>query len=417
MKNTLADFNFFYSFFRPAVDYGTFNHYRNVAVRGRENIPWGSRIIFAPCHQNALMDALLILLLTRRPVAFLARADIFSNPTVASFLNFLRISPVYRIRDGRDQLGKNEEVFDNARQVLLKGMPLCLMAEGRHNDRHQLLPLVKGMFRIAGETQRRLGDEPLYIVPVGFDYDEYQQSYSNICINIGKPIAVSDYMDTYLTNEPVALNQMRDALGQALRAQMHHCSEKERYDDEYAYTHSATPDALRRLHLPNTPWGRFQARQDVSRQLADLSPEEREPLLDQGRAYRERLERCGVPLWFASKQFGFGRAALSLIAVVATLWLILPIWRWWLLSNLIVYLPTNPIMRRLIKDTQFRSSVNYGVRLFLSFFYIVIAAIVTLFTTGPAMALAMLILGALSAHVTPRIMVLLRDVYYFLKLR
>lgn len=415
MKNTLADFNFFYTFFRPFVDYGTYNHYRNVVIRGRNNIPWGEHYIFAPCHQNALMDALLVLLITHRPVAFLARADIFSNPTIASFLNFLRISPVYRIRDGRDQLGKNEEVFNNSRDVLLKGMPLCLMAEGRHNDKHQMLPLVKGMFRIAGETQKRLGDKPLYIVPVGIDYDEYQQPYSNVCINIGKPIAVQDYMPMYEENEPVALNQMRDALAVALKGQMHHVTTKEEYDAEYAYCHMQTQATLKELSLSNTPWGRFMARKHISEQLANLAEEERATHLAEGAAWAQQVAEQGVPLWFASKGWNWGKTALSVLGVLTTLWLILPIWKYWMLSNLIVYLPTHLLAKKLIKDTQFRSSVNYGIRLFATFFYILIAAIVMALTHSVASGLTTIVLGMLSAHVTPRIFMLLRDIYYSLK--
>lgn len=415
MKNTLADFNFFYSFFRPIVDYGTYAHYRRVTIKGRNNIPWGEHYIFAPCHQNALMDALLVLLITGRPVAFLARADIFSNPTIAAFLNFLRISPVYRIRDGRDQLGKNEQVFNNSRDVLLKGMPLCLMAEGRHNDKHQLLPLVKGMFRIAGETQRRLGAKPLYIVPVGFDYDHYEQPYANVCLNIGKPIAVQDFMADYEANEPVALNRMRDALAHSLKEQMHHVTSTDQYDDEYAYCHSQTQATLRQLHLRNNPWGRFVARQHVSQQLAAMTPDERAPFLAAGADYRARMQSRGIPLWFASKGWNWGKSALALLGVMLALSVILPIWKYWLLSNLIVYLPTHLLVRRLIKDTQFRSSVNYGIRLFATFLYVLVATVVMACCHGVLMGLVTLLLGAASAFVTPRIFLLLRDVYYGMK--
>ena len=67
----------------------------------------------------------------------------------------------------------------------------------------------------------RLGDHPLYIVPTGIDFDEYEQPYSKVVVNIGAPIPLQPFMDTYRDNEPVALNQMRDALAKALLPQMH----------------------------------------------------------------------------------------------------------------------------------------------------------------------------------------------------
>ena len=415
MKNTLADFNFFYSILRPLVDYGTYNHYRSVTIRGRENLPQHDAYILAPCHQNALMDALLILLIHPRPIAFLARADIFQKKAQAKALNFLRIGPVYRIRDGRDNLSRNDQVFKNSREVLEKGVPLCLMAEGTHNDKHQMLPLVKGMFRIACGTQKELGDKPLYIVPVGLDYDHYEDLYHNVCINIGKPIDVRPFMAEYETNEPVALNQMRQALAEGLGQQMHNVLANEHYDDEYAYCHLKTQETLKELKLKNNPWGRFMARKHISQQLAQLTEEDKLPLYAQGAAFAAEQKQKGVPLWFASKGWTRGKSLLALLAVAFTVWAIAPIWKYWLLSNLIVYLPTHLITKYKIKDPQFRSSVNFGIRLFATFLYMLITFIVFICCKGFWTALGVLLLGFVSIHVTPRIFILLRDVWYGMK--
>jgi 1-acyl-sn-glycerol-3-phosphate acyltransferase len=415
MKNTLADFNFFYSILRPLVDYGTYNHYRSVTIKGRENLPQHDAYILAPCHQNALMDALLILLIHPRPIAFLARADIFQKKAQAKALNFLRIGPVYRIRDGRDNLSRNDQVFKNSREVLEKGVPLCLMAEGTHNDKHQMLPLVKGMFRIACGTQKELGDKPLYIVPVGLDYDHYEDLYHNVCINIGKPIDVRPFMAEYETNEPVALNQMRQALAEGLGQQMHNVLANEHYDDEYAYCHMKTQETLKELKLKNNPWGRFMARKHISQQLAQLTEEDKLPLYAQGAAFAAEQKQKGVPLWFASKGWTRGKSLLALLAVAFTVWAIAPIWKYWLLSNLIVYLPTHLITKYKIKDPQFRSSVNFGIRLFATFLYMLITFIVFICCKGFWTALGVLLLGFVSIHVTPRIFILLRDVWYGMK--
>lgn len=415
MKNTLADFNFFYSILRPLVDYGTYNHYRSVTIKGKENLPQHDAYILAPCHQNALMDALLILLIHPRPIAFLARADIFQKKAQAKALNFLRIGPVYRIRDGRDNLSRNDQVFKNSREVLEKGVPLCLMAEGTHNDKHQMLPLVKGMFRIACGTQKELGDKPLYIVPVGLDYDHYEDLYHNVCINIGKPIDVRPFMAEYESNEPVALNQMRQALAEGLGQQMHNVLANEHYDDEYAYCHLKTQETLKELKLKNNPWGRFMARKHISQQLAQLTEEDKLPLYAQGAAFAAEQKQKGVPLWFASKGWTRGKSLLALLAVAFTVWAIAPIWKYWLLSNLIVYLPTHLITKYKIKDPQFRSSVNFGIRLFATFLYMLITFIVFICCKGFWTALGVLLLGFVSIHVTPRIFILLRDVWYGMK--
>ena len=211
MSKAIQADNWLYNLLSPLVQFGCRCHYNRFDVHGLDNLPSDGAYIIAPCHQQALMEPLAVLCFSPTPPVFLARADIFRRPTLRAILTFLKIMPVYRIRDGQESLGKNQEIFDRCRDVLLDGYPLCLMAEGRHNNRHSLLPLRKGMFRIAGETQLALGEKPLYIVPTGIDFDDYERPYSNLVVNIGKPIPVQPFMETYRDNEAQALNQMRDA--------------------------------------------------------------------------------------------------------------------------------------------------------------------------------------------------------------
>lgn len=51
--------------------------YKTIVIEGKDNIPNNSPIIFAPNHQNALMDPLAVLYGSKRQIVFLARADIF----------------------------------------------------------------------------------------------------------------------------------------------------------------------------------------------------------------------------------------------------------------------------------------------------------------------------------------------------
>jgi len=82
---------------------------KKVVVTGRHSIPKGKPIIFAPNHQNALMDPLALVCTNMHQSVWLARADIFKSKTVSSILKYLKLLPVYRIRDGKDNLSNNEE--------------------------------------------------------------------------------------------------------------------------------------------------------------------------------------------------------------------------------------------------------------------------------------------------------------------
>lgn len=398
-------------------------HYRHITTHGRERLPKDGPYILAPCHQNALMDPLVLLHQLGGPIVFLARADIFKKSAIKAILTFLRIMPAFRIRDGRDQLSRNAETFDKSVEVLLNNVPLCLMAEGTHNDKHQLRPLVKGMFRIAGEACKRLNSDsdenpkPLYIVPVGMDYDEYEKPYSSVCVEIGEPIDIRPFMEDFENNEPIALNRMRDALTTGLKSVMHHVESTDSYEAEYAYCHLRTQGYLRENRLHNTAWNRYQARRAITQQLATCAEEERSACLAEGQAFADRCATKGVPLWFASKGWTWWKSLLTILGttlLIFTLWELLPIL---LLAYPIAFLPTHLITHRIIEDPQFRSSINYGIRLGLSLLYFPILFIVTSIVLNPLKALILLAAGLLSAWLTPHLLALLRDTWYGIKSR
>ena len=423
MKKAIYEFNFFYSLLLPIVNYATRCHYRHIEVRGRERLPEDGPYILAPCHQSALMDPLVVLQALGGPIVFLARADIFAKPAARAALTFLRIMPAYRIRDGRDQLGRNAETFSKSVEVLTHGVPLCLMAEGTHNDRHQLRPLVKGMFRIAGEACKRMNpaaansqfsifNTPLYIVPVGLDYDEFEQPYSSVVMNIGTPIDVRPFMDDFVNNEPVALNRMRDALTHGLKGVMHHVESMDRYDDEYAYCHLRTQPVLQTLRLPDCVESRSFARRYVTSQMPYMDEAQRQRCYSEGAAFAAACRRRKVPLWFASKRWTWWKGLLTLAAEALLLLVAWPLLPWWLLANPVVYLPTHLLTHRIIKDPQFRSSINYGIRFALTLVYEIVLFVVCCFALDPFRAVGLVLLGALSAALTPRLYALTRDACY-----
>lgn len=391
MSKAIQDKNLLYLILSPLVQYGARCHYNHFVVRGLDKLPKRDAYIIAPCHQQALMEPLAVLNFSPKPPVFLARSDIFAKPTIRAILTFLKIMPVYRIRDGKENLSKNDGIFAKSRSVLLDGYPLCLMAEGRHNNKHRLLPLVKGMFRIAGETQRQLGDHPLYIVPTGIDFDEYQEPYSNLVVNIGDPIAVQPFMETFDSNEPVALNQMRDALTTTLRAQMHDIRSEEHYDEIYDLCNIANRRMRKSKKLRNSAWNRFKMRQHIATTMEELlqeKPEKATALIRRAQEYRKICKRLGINVKTACNRFPLPLTVLSVVtlaAVVTAAVLFAPV-RWVLLFMLLCYpitfLPTSLAVRGFIKDPQFRSSVNYGIRFFSAILYTIVISLVVCLTGG-----------------------------------
>ena len=182
-----------YTLLRPYVDWCTRMSYSSLEVKGRENIPTDGAVILAPNHCNTLMDALVVLQADRGPSSYGARADIFRQPMMAKILRFFKIVPLARQRDGRKAVEGNEEVFDEVVEVLEHDVPFCMFSEGTHRTKHSLQPLKKGIWRIATRAARKL-DKPVYIVPVGLEYDDYFRYMKRARVSFGEPLRV--YPDT-----------------------------------------------------------------------------------------------------------------------------------------------------------------------------------------------------------------------------
>lgn len=182
-----------YDILKHYVNFCTRSTFSRVRVSGRKNIPQDGYVMFAPNHVSTLMDPLMLLLMQRGPVAFGARYDIFRNPKVARILNWMRILPIARERDGLKSVSSNYETFDEIVDCLAHNVPFCLFSEGRHRPERGMLPVKKGIFRVCKIALDRLGG-PVYIVPVGLDYQYFFRQGGSVDIRIGQPISLEDYM-------------------------------------------------------------------------------------------------------------------------------------------------------------------------------------------------------------------------------
>ncbi len=246
-------------------------YYRKIYVRGQENVPHEGPVIFAPNHKNALMDPLMILYsLPKQQVVFMARGDMFANFVVAKIMRYFKILPVFRMRDGFGNLGKNEAPFAEAVEVLKSGHKLCLMPEGQQIEQRRLLPLVKGMFRIGFHAQEQYGNHPgVKIVPVGIEYDDLCYSGQNVLIKFGKPMELSDYYNLYTEDQPKAYNALKEDLSPRIEKLMLNVASNNNYDTIYLATLLDVNNYLKKHQLEDTVWNRLLAKQNISKQYCE----------------------------------------------------------------------------------------------------------------------------------------------------
>jgi glycerol-3-phosphate O-acyltransferase/dihydroxyacetone phosphate acyltransferase len=180
--------------------------FRRVEIEGAERVPGSGPVIFIANHPNALVDPLLLLCFSPRPVSFLAKAPLFRMPLVGSFVRALGSIPVYRQQDPGTDLAKNRETFESARRLLAGGGSLALFPEGASHDEPKLLPMKTGGARIALGAAGRAG-VALSVVPASLYYTWKQRFRSSVLLTFGERIEV----------DPVALDEEGEPPRQAVR--------------------------------------------------------------------------------------------------------------------------------------------------------------------------------------------------------
>jgi len=224
-------FGRFYGFLQILVPISFFFYFRKKQIVKFQNIPKRAPIIFAPNHQNTLMDPFVTSIYSRRQTGFLARASAFKNPLVARILNWLKMKPVYRPRDGMENLIKNDEVFKACYEVLSMNMSFIMFPEGSHNRKRHLRLFKKGFTRIAlGAMEESDYQLKVKIVPVGLNYSDHLYQGGDLLVIFGKPIEVADYIELYKENQPKAINKLKIEIHEKIKELIIHIDDEEHYE-------------------------------------------------------------------------------------------------------------------------------------------------------------------------------------------
>ena len=195
---TLWGKNNIYLFLRHYVDWCTRWSYRRIRIEGKENIPQDAPVIYASNHCCTLMDPLVILLSSHQPTASGARADIFRKPKIYAILHWLRMVPLARERDGKSAVASNHDTFEEIAECIGHRVPFGIFVEGTHHPDRGLLPIHKGVFKIAAVAEEKLG-ENVSIVPVGLAYEKFFTYMTDVTMRFGEPIVMAEHPGENLT--------------------------------------------------------------------------------------------------------------------------------------------------------------------------------------------------------------------------
>ncbi|MDD2635359.1 MAG: 1-acyl-sn-glycerol-3-phosphate acyltransferase [Bacteroidales bacterium] len=396
--------------------------YKDIIVEGKQNVPKEGPLFFAPNHQNALMDPLAVLFSVNKQVVFLARSDIFKKGLLSKFLVFLKILPVFRIRDGKENLTNNDLTFEIASKVLENKQNIGIFPEARHTNKRRLLGLKKAIPRLAFMAEEK-NDFNLNtrIVPVGIYYSKYNRMRSILHVRYGVPIQVSDFKNEYLENSQKGMASLRKAMDEAIRPLIIDIRSIELYD---------TYESIRRLYVKNlirrfkfgklTQINKFKADKITIKalELYEKDHPEKMPEIKQKVEEYEALKSK-----YKLSDQSIEKPFLSLFRILLNtfiLFISLPAFIYGLVNNVFAYFPPKIFVLQ-IKDKQFHSSVKFGWAIFVipiiyAIQILIVALIVPKVWMVLAYAIALPVFGLIARVLFEWFMILLED-YRLLRLR
>ncbi len=393
-RSKIGEWSWGYDAFRTYVSRAFRKYYRHYVITGKENVPLNEPVLFTVNHQNALMDALAILLNIKRQPVFLARQDIFKGKRVINLLTFMKILPVYRMRDGASSLKKNEKIFSLLSAVLKNNGAGGIMPEGNHGHQRKLRVFGKGAFRIGFQAQQTIGNErSVLFVPVGLDFKHYQNFRTDLLINFGKPIRILDYMPAYDEDPVDATNRLRDDLRKGMSEVMVDIQSKNFYDAiqdsrEILVSHKVANAEMKKSDL----YAHFKQEKIMVRAL-ELAEEDDPDFMNRYaeklNEFKKQVKESRLRTWlFQRESYSYGKIFLQCFSLI----LALPVFLFGWLHNIIPYLI--PVFyTKKVKDPQFHSSFKFVLAIFLfPVFYLIIFALSFLFLPAWWLSLIYLLL-------------------------
>lgn len=166
--------------------------YHSINVNKRHLLNATDAVLLAANHPNSFLDAIIIDILFDVPVTSLARGDAFKNKRAYKLLRALNMLPVYRSREGVQNLNSNYDTFEECVNIFRKQEAVLIFSEGLCVNEWHLRPLLKGTARLAFKAWH--SDVPVKVLPVGINYSSFTKYGKRIEVLFGDHIT-SDAFD------------------------------------------------------------------------------------------------------------------------------------------------------------------------------------------------------------------------------
>lgn len=202
-----------YSIVKSGLSAALRQFFRSMDVRG--NAVEKSPLILVGNHQNLALDSLVISAGVKRPLWYLAKATLFSNPIADWTLRALHVAPLYRRQDDPALTSKNEETFNEVVKLLKIERCVLLFPEGVSKGERLLSPIKTGAARMAYLACKQ--NIPVKIQAAGLTYTDLERFQSSVTLTFSEAFDVAALVSQSEQDERVNVQRITAKIEEELR--------------------------------------------------------------------------------------------------------------------------------------------------------------------------------------------------------
>lgn len=192
-------------------------YYRSVEVEGRRNLPKTGPVLLLANHHISMVDPLLLIAASRRPVQFIAKAPLFRVPILSFFLRRLGCIPAYRSQDPGYQKEKNLDLYQSVAEAFRSGGAVGIFPEGRSHEDPSLGEFKHGAAKMALEAEAASGFSlGLRVLLVGIHFERTRLFRGRVLVTLASPMTLEGFRELHAADPRGAVESLTRTLHERL---------------------------------------------------------------------------------------------------------------------------------------------------------------------------------------------------------
>ncbi|MFQ5628619.1 MAG: lysophospholipid acyltransferase family protein [bacterium] len=191
--------------------------FQKIDIRHGQNVPDGKPVVLVANHPNSIMDALVLGVVTKRRVNYIAHAGLFRNRVFGWFLRRCGVIPVYRRVDDPDKMDRNIGMFEACTNALENNEAIGIFPEGVSDMVRKVKQIKTGTARIVLESEQKNNFElGVVLIPVGLHFYSRSHFRSRVLVNFGEPLDLRPFFAAYKENEQDGVHRLTHGVQSAM---------------------------------------------------------------------------------------------------------------------------------------------------------------------------------------------------------